>query len=115
MRGKNKSKNELVKAIIDTYQPETAKDVQDALKDIFGPMFEAMLQGEMNDHLGYENNDKGEKQTQNRRNGYISKNVKTSMGEIKIDVPRDRDGSFEPQIVPKRTKDISDIENKMPK
>ena len=107
------NKNELVKAIIDTYQPETAKDVQDALKDIFGPMFEAMLQGEMNDHLGYENNDKGEKQTKNRRNGYISKNVKTSMGEMKIDVPRDRDGSFEPQIIPKRTKDISDIDKKV--
>lgn len=113
MRSKNKSKNELVKAIIDAYQPETAKDVQDALKDIFGPMFEAMLQGEMNSHLGYENNDKGEKQTQNRRNGYISKNVKTSMGEMTIDVPRDRDGSFEPQIVPKRTKDISDIDKKV--
>ena len=113
MRSKNKSKNELVKAIIDTYQPETAKDVQDALKDIFGPMFEAMLQGEMNNHLGYENNDKGEKQTDNRRNGYITKNVKTSMGEMTIDVPRDRDGSFEPQIVPKRTKDISDIDKKV--
>ena len=110
---RNKNKNELVKAIIDAYQPETAKDVQDALKDIFGPMFEAMLQGEMNSHLGYENNDKGEKQTQNRRNGYISKNVKTSMGEMTIDVPRDRDGSFEPQIVPKRTKDISDIDKKV--
>lgn len=113
MRNKNKSKNELVKAIIDTYQPETAKDVQDALKDIFGPMFEAMLQGEMNSHLGYENNDKGVKQTDNRRNGYITKNVKTSMGEMTIDVPRDRDGSFEPQIVPKRTKDISDIDKKV--
>ena len=110
---RNKNKNELVKALIDAYQPETAKDVQDALKDIFGPMFEAMLQGEMNSHLGYENNDKGEKQTQNRRNGYISKNVKTSMGEMTIDVPRDRDGSFEPQIVPKRTKDISDIDKKV--
>ena len=102
-----------VKAIIETYQPETAKDVQDALKDIFGPMFEAMLQGEMNNHLGYENNDKGEKQTDNRRNGYITKNVKTRMGEMTIDVPRDRDGSFEPQIVPKRTKDISDIDRKV--
>ena len=43
MRSKNNSKNELVKAILDTYQPETAEDVQNALKDIFGPMFEAML------------------------------------------------------------------------
>ena len=70
-----------MKAIIETYQPKTAKDVQDALKDIFKPMFEAMLQGEMNNHLGYENNDKREKQTDNRRNGYITKNVKTSMGK----------------------------------
>ena len=113
MRSKNKSKNELVQAILDVYQPETAKDVQDALKDVFGPMFEAMLQGEMNSHLGYENNDKSEKLTCNRRNGYITKNVKTSMGEMTVDVPRDRDGSFEPQIIPKRTKDISDIDKKV--
>jgi len=113
MRSKNKSKNELVQAILDVYQPETAKDVQDALKDVFGPTFEAMLQGEMNSHLGYENNDKNEKHTDNRRNGYISKNIKTSMGEMNIEVPRDRDGSFEPQIIPKRTKDISDIDKKV--
>ena len=113
MRNKNKTQNELVKAIIEAYQPETAKDVQGALKDVFSPIFEAMLQGEMNNHLGYENNDKGIKQTNNRRNGYIEKNVKTSMGEMSINVPRDRDGSFEPQIIPKRTKDISDIDKKV--
>lgn len=113
MRNKNKNRNELVNKILETYQPETAKDVQDALKDIFGPMFEAMLQGEMNSHLGYENNSKEKKNTENRRNGYITKNIKTSMGETTIDVPRDRDGSFDPQIVPKRTKDISDIDKKV--
>ena len=48
MRSKNEKKNELVNAILEAYQPETAEDVQNALKDIFGPMFEAMLQGEMN-------------------------------------------------------------------
>ena len=113
MRSKNNSKNELVKAILETYQPETAEDVQNALKDIFGPMFEAMLQGEMNNHLGYDNNSKEKKATENRRNGYIDKTVKTSMGEMNISVPRDRDGSFEPIIVPKRTKDISDIDRKV--
>lgn len=113
MRSKNSSKNELVKAIIDTYQPETAEDVQNALKDIFGPMFEAMLQGEMNNHLGYENNSKEKKATENRRNGYIDKTVKTSMGEMNVSVPRDRDGSFEPVIIPKRTKDISNIDQKV--
>ena len=91
MRKKDENKNKLVQAILEEYKPETAKDVQDALKDIFGPMFEAMLQGEIENHLGYSNNSKEEKETENRRNGYISKNVKTSMGEMKIDVPRDRD------------------------
>lgn len=113
MRSKNEKKNELVNAILEAYQPETTEDVQDALKDIFGPMFEAMLQGEMNNHLGYENNSKEKKETNNRRNGYINKDVKTSMGEMNIKVPRDRDGSFEPQIIPKRTKDISDIDRKV--
>ena len=113
MRKKDENKNKLVQAILDEYQPETAKDVQDALKDIFGPMFEAMLQGEMENHLGYNSNSKEEKETDNRRNGYIHKNVKTSMGEMQIDVPRDRDGSFEPILVPKRTKDISDIDQKV--
>ena len=113
MRSKNNSKNELVKAILEEYQPETAEDVQNALKDIFGPMFEAMLQGEMNAHLGYNNNSKETKNTNNRRNSYIDKNVKTSMGKMNISVPRDRDGSFDPVIIPKRTKDISDIDRKV--
>ncbi len=113
MRSKNGKKNELVQAILETYQPETAEDVQNALKDIFGPMFEAMLQGEMNNHLGYNSNSKEKKETDNRRNGYIEKNVKTSMGEMTVEVPRDRDGSFEPAIIPKRTKDISEIDRKV--
>ena len=70
MRKKDENKNKLVQAILEEYKPETAKDVQDALKDIFGPMFEAMLQGEIENHLGYSNNSKEEKETENRRNGY---------------------------------------------
>ena len=58
----------LAKAIIDAYQPESVKDMNDALKDLFGPLFESMLQGEMDHHLGYEANDKGPKSTSNRRN-----------------------------------------------
>ena len=44
---------QLARAILEQYQPKSVEDMQDALKDIFGPMFEAMLQGEMNSHLGY--------------------------------------------------------------
>lgn len=103
----------LAQAILKEYNPQSVEDVNEALKDIFGPLFESMLQGEMNHHLGYENNDKGPKKTDNRRNGYGTKTVKTTHGEIDIEVPRDRDGSFEPQIIQKRQKDVSAIENKV--
>lgn len=59
----------IANAIINEYQPRNAEDMQAALKDIFGPMFEAMLQGEMFSHLGYEANDHSYKATENRRNG----------------------------------------------
>ena len=54
---------QLAQAILDQYHPKSVEDMQEALKDIFGPMFEAMLQGEMNSHLGYPNNGRGEKET----------------------------------------------------
>ena len=103
----------IAQSIIEQYQPQNAQDMQNAIKDIFGPMFEAMLQGEMDDHLGYESNDHGYKATSNRRNGYTNKTLKTTMGDIDIQSPRDRDGSFEPQIVPKRSRDVSGIEDKV--
>lgn len=110
---RSKASMAIAKAIIDEYQPHNAEEMQDALKDIFGPMFEAMLQGEMDSHLGYESNDHGPKSTDNRRNGYISKTLKSTFGDIPIEVPRDRDASFDPQAIPKRTKDVSGIEDKV--
>ncbi|MFC4662516.1 IS256 family transposase [Oceanobacillus aidingensis] len=104
---------ELAKQILENYQPENVEDMQNALRDIFGPMFESMLKGEMNHHLGYESNDKAEKTTENRRNGYGKKTIKTSSGEVDIKVPRDRDGSYKPELIPKRKKDVSAIENKV--
>ena len=113
MNNKNNKGNEIAQAIINEYKPTTVMDMQNALKDIFGPMFNAMLQGEMDSYLGYSNNSKETKNTENRRNGYINKNVKTSLGEMEISVPRDRKGEFEPVLVPKRQKDISDIDQKV--
>ena len=110
---RNKASMAIAQAIIDEYQPQTAEDMQAALKDIFGPMFESMLQGEMDSHLGYESNDHGYKATDNRRNGYSHKTVRTTYGDIPIDVPRDRDASFDPQAIPKRSRDVSGIEDKV--
>lgn len=87
--------------------------MQDALKDVFGPLFEKMLQGELNNHLGYDAHSKEPKEHDNRRNGYGNKTLKTSFGEVAIDVPRDREASFEPELIPKRKRDVSDIEGKV--
>lgn len=108
-----KPNEKLARTIIDQYQPRSVEEMQDALKDIFGPMFEAMLQGEMSVHLGYENNERGEKASDNRRNGYGLKALKTTGGDVPIKIPRDRDGSFEPELVPKRQRDVSAIEEKV--
>ena len=110
---RNPAAVEIANKILEEYKCGSVEDMQDALKDIFGPMFEGLLKGELNHHLGYESNSKEEKSTDNRRNGFTPKTLKTSMGPIDIKAPRDRDGSFEPMIIPKRSKDVSSIENKV--
>ncbi|WP_270373528.1 IS256 family transposase [Longicatena caecimuris] len=103
----------LAQEIAKQFDPQSAEDADEALKELFGPIFESLLQGEMSHHLGYENNNKEYKQTQNRRNGYAQKTVHTTKGDITIDIPRDRDGSFEPQLISKRQRDVSGIEDKV--
>ena len=103
----------IAEAIIAEYKPQSVAEMQEALKEVFEPMFEAMLNGEMTGYLGYESNDKSEKTTENRRNGYSLKTIKTSMGEREISVPHDRNSSFESVILPKHKCDVSSIEGKV--
>ena len=110
---RNPDAEKLAESILNAYQPESVDDMQDALKDVFGPLFEKMLQGELNNHLGYDAHSKEPKEHDNRRNGYGNKTLKTSFGEVAIDVPRDREASFEPELIPKRKRDVSDIEGKV--
>lgn len=107
---KNPDAEKLAESILNTYQPESVEDMQDVLKDVFGPLFEKMLQGELNNNLGYDAHSKEPKKHDNWRNGYGNKTLKTSFGKVNIDVPRDREASFEPELIPKRKRDISDIE-----
>lgn len=81
------------------------------LKEVTKSVIEALYDGEMTDHLGYERNQKSE--NGNIRNGYSEKPVKSSSGEMGLQVPRDRNGSFEPQIIKKRQKDITGMEEKV--
>ena len=92
----------LADAFLKTYDPKSTNDIQSAFKDMLGPVFEAMLKGELTNHLGFENNNHQEKDTDNRRNGTSKKVLKSSLGEIPINAPRDRDGSFTPVIIPKK-------------
>lgn len=72
---------------------------------------EKMLEGELDNHLGYEKYAPEGKNTGNSRNGTISKRIKTEFGEALIEVPRDREGSFDPVVVPKRSRLSEGIEN----
>lgn len=104
---------EIANAILEQYGCQTVEDMHDAFKDIFGPIFESILQGEMDSHLGYGPNDHSPKSISNRRNGYSRKTLKTTHEDVPVNVPRDREATFEPQSIPKRTRDVSGIEDKV--
>ena len=70
---------------------------------------EKLIEGELDAHLGYEKNDISD--NQNYRNGHTTKTIKTSFGETEIIVPRDRDATFNPMIIPKRKNIVEGIEN----
>lgn len=110
-------KQRLVNEFIKQFQPQAAADVQDILKEMFAPVLQGMLEGEMDDHLGYKKYQRTAEEDQepgsNSRNGHSPKTVTTSYGDVEIDIPRDRNGEFEPQVVKKYQKDVSDIEGKI--
>lgn len=103
---------QIAQQILANYDLKDAQDVQNVMKQIFGPIFESMLKGEMENHLGYEKHERVAS-SDNARNGYSEKTLKTSLGEVPIRVPRDRQGTFEPQVVKKHQKDVSSIESKV--
>ena len=68
---RNPQSEAIAKAILENYKPGNVEEMQEALKDVFGPLFEAMLQGEMDNHLGYQSNDHHPKDTENRPVGIV--------------------------------------------
>lgn len=74
-------------------------------------VLESALEGEITDHLGYDKHDPAGRNRGNSRNGVRSKTVLTDVGPVEIEVPRDRDGSFEPQIVAKRQRRLGGVED----
>jgi putative transposase len=74
-------------------------------------VLESMLEGELTDHVGYDAHDPAGRGSGNSRNGSRSKTVITEIGPVELDVPRDRNGTFEPVIVPKRRRRLTGVDN----
>ena len=104
-------KRNIIHQLLDEYDIQSAEDIQEALKDLLGGTIKEMMEAEMDDHLGYEKSRRSD--SDDYRNGYKTKRVNSSYGTMEIEVPQDRRSSFEPKVVQKRQKDISDIDSKI--
>lgn len=104
---------EQLQQIIADNNIKSVGDIYSLFKDSFKDMLQELMEAELNASLGYEKNKKEDTNTDNKRNGYSPKTVKSKFGQLTLDIPRDRNGEFEPQIVPKYQRDISGIEEQV--
>lgn len=104
---------EQLKQIISENNITSVGDIYALFKDSFKDMLQELLEAEMDTSIGYTKNEKNDLATPNKRNGYSTKTIKSQYGEFPIDIPRDRNGEFEPQIIPKYQRDVSGIEEKV--
>ena len=107
----SEEKKNIIAELIEEYDIRTAKDIEDALRDLMGGTIQEMLEAELDGHLGYRSYERSD--SSNYRNGKKTKKIRGNLGETEIEVPQDRDGTFEPKVVKKRQKDISGIEQKI--
>ena len=92
---------------------KTAGDISANLKKLFGPVLQEMLEAEMDQHLGYRKHSNEGDNSGNSRNGYSDKTIKTNVGEVRVSIPRDRNGEFEPIVVKKHERRISELEERV--
>jgi transposase-like protein len=107
-------RKELISELVKVSGVKTFADVQAMMKEAMSETLQNMLEAELEEELGYSKYDYRNKDTDNSRNGYSNKRLQTSNGEIAINVPRDRQGEFEPVIVEKHQTRLSpDIEEQI--
>ena len=102
-----------IKQFIAENQLRTPEDVQDALKAVFADTLQAMLDSELDTHLGYDKYAIQQKQTTNSRNGHSRKTVTSQYGDVELAIPRDREGTFTPIVVPKHQTTMVGIEDQI--
>ena len=111
--GKKKIDKEIFKALIEDYGIKDTNDIKDMLKDLMSGTIQTMLEAEIEHELGYAKNSVSEKNTSNSRNGYSKKTVRSEYGNINLDIPRDRNAEFKPQIIPKYQREITGMEGQI--
>ena len=95
-----------IRQIIADNNLNSVADVYSLLRDSFKDILQELMEAELDASLGYEKNQKGDAATSNKRNGHSPKTLKSQYGEFQIDVPRDREGEFEPKLIPKYQRDV---------
>ena len=104
----------MISELLSAANVQSMDDIQELFKETIAEFVEGSLNSELDTELGYEPYDVKNKVTDNSRNGHSKKTLRTSMGKVDIDVPRDRNGDFEPKILPKNQTSISqDMESKI--
>ena len=104
-------KRSIIQQLFQEYDIQSAEDIQEALKDLLGGTIKEMMEPEMDEHLGYQKSQRSD--SEDYRNGYKRKRVNSRYSTVDIQVPQDRNSTFEPQVVRKRQKDISSIDQKI--
>ena len=109
--GLSEEMRNVIGQLIEMYAIKTAGDIQESLKDLLSGTIQSILETELDEQM--EDREEAEPEYHDRRNGYKPKSPQSSMGEIPIQVPQDRNSDFELQVVPKYKKDISEIDGKI--
>ena len=110
---KKKIDNEIFKTLIEDYNIKDTNDIKDMLKDLLSGTIQTMLEAEIEHELGYAKHSMKDKTTSNARNGHSKKTVRSEYGNIDLDIPKDRNVEFEPQIIPKYQREITGIEGQI--
>jgi transposase-like protein len=114
MEKRKKERRAEMRELMEKLEVKDMGDINELFKEMVGSVLENSLAGELEEELGYSKYDYKNRATDNYRNGHSKKSVKSTFGEMEIEVPRDRNGEFEPKILKKHQTTLSgDIEEKV--
>lgn len=113
-----KAPAELMKEYVNSQKFTSTTEIMEAMKAMFGDVLQQVMEAELDTKLGYEksertSNDDESSLSKNYRNGHSKKTVKTQLGEVTINVPRDRNGEYEPSIIGKYNRNADGMEEKI--